>query len=449
MASVLERLVAAKHLLASADGDRTGVSKCQSDAVLALMQTTTVAAEDVGSIAAAVSEVSWATSSELSALLAAVGGMVKTPKKARVQMQDFEQVCAFLTQPLWELLLGSSDFFVKAEAAIEHFISLGLRNPSERSVANLTSLILLCCEGEAAKAMSTQQLRDTFLHMKAMIKRRLPKTASDVQRLGSSPAEFSVSHPAIYKRVFSEFPPVASRVDAFAVYTMGGSSIKMRDRGSASSSSSMRVGAVNDMQGMMQQAFVMAMQSMVRPQLAQHVPLTIFKGGHSTRMLFDRRPSEHALLSEGSLASASEACAEAQSANFVAAAATEGKPVAIVGDTPVPPSLPIAKPLPKRLSVDEAAAAVLKAMGKKSEDAVNRVVKRPAAACAASGTAEWGSKPPIVSIEASRSQVLYRSGLRGKGQSKTFKYTDAKSKKVAIAKANEMVVAEKRRRGLA
>ncbi len=58
------------------------------------------------------------------------------------------------------------------------------------------------------------------------------------------------------------------------------------------------------------------------------------------------------------------------------------------------------------------------------------------------------STSPLFSVEASRSQVLYRSGLCGKGQTKVFKYSNEKEKKKALASAEALVVAEKRRRCL-
>jgi hypothetical protein len=87
-------------------------------------------------------------------------------------------------------------------------------------------------------------------------------------------------------------------------------------------------------------------------------------------------------------------------------------------------------------------------MGKKA-DAAAVVRKRPAAA-SAPPTIDMPSvgKMPIFSVEASRSQVLFRSGLPGKGQGKVFTYSDEASKKRALASAREMVDAEKRRRRL-
>ena len=102
----------------------------------------------------------------------------------------------------------------------------------------------------------------------------------------------------------------------------------------------------------------------------------------------------------------------------------------------------------KTVDVDEATAAIIEAMGKKST-----VVKRPAAALGED--VELGldagidvGKPPRYGIEASRSQVMFRTGLQGQGQTKALKFHNEASKKKAIAEAEELVAAERRRRRL-
>ena len=108
---LLQRLHAVTSLLEhTAEHDLASVSKGQSDMVLHMMATADVSVDEVGAVAAAISAVPWATSDETSALLQAVGSMVKA-KKSRVQLQEFEHVCAFLTEPLWNMLIGQSDFF--------------------------------------------------------------------------------------------------------------------------------------------------------------------------------------------------------------------------------------------------------------------------------------------------------------------------------------------------
>ncbi len=71
--------------------------------------------------------------------------------------------------------------------------------------------------------------------------------------------------------------------------------------------------------------------------------------------------------------------------------------------------------------------------------------KRPTAA--ETGKPEKSSSP-LFSVEASRSQVLYRPGLCGNGQTKVSTYSNEKEKKRALASAQGLVLAEERHRAL-
>ena len=131
--------------------------------------------------------------------------------------------------------------------------------------------------------------------------------------------------------------------------------------------------------------------------------------------------------------------------------------------------------LPKK-SVDEACSVILGALRSKQKAASENCLKRPAAAtpnaglvkptkCAKTETgakakAEKGCKlekdampdkkgeKPTFSVERSRSQVLFRTGLRGAGQSTRLPFANDKEEAQAIKKAKSMVSAEKVRRGL-
>ena len=131
--------------------------------------------------------------------------------------------------------------------------------------------------------------------------------------------------------------------------------------------------------------------------------------------------------------------------------------------------------LPKK-SVDEACSVILGALRGKQKAASENCLKRPAAAtphaglvkptkCAKTETgakvkAEKGCKlekdampdkkgeKPTFSVERSRSQVLFRTGLRGAGQSTRLPFANDKEEAQAIKKAKSMVSAEKVRRGL-
>ncbi len=167
-------------------------------------------------MAAAISSVPWATASEAAVLLQAVGSMLSW-RKARKALQDFELVCSFLSEPMLDMLLGSSDFFAKADGLIEHFSRLGLRSPTERSVANLTSLLLFACEQSGAKSLSPQHVRDTFLHFKGMLKKELSRLPTAVAKLGTSPNDFRANNPGVYDAVFNRFPPVEPKIDPVSV----------------------------------------------------------------------------------------------------------------------------------------------------------------------------------------------------------------------------------------
>ena len=77
-------------------------------------------------------------------------------------------------------------------------------------------------------------------------------------------------------------------------------------------------------------------------------------------------------------------------------------------------------------------------------------MKRPASASAAAEAkaVQLEGKPPSFQIERTRSQVVYRSGLAGKGQTKSIKYNTEAEQRTAIATAGKMVAAERKRRKL-
>ena len=127
------------------------------------------------------------------------------------------------------------------------------------------------------------------------------------------------------------------------------------------------------------------------------------------------------------------------------AAAPEAAAAAPPPEAAPAPAHEEALPPPRNLrkSVDEATAAILGAMGKKSTGAM----KRLAAALGEAIDIE-NSKPPSFGVEASRSQVMFRTGLPGKGQIKALKFHNEASKKTAIAEAVQLVADERPRRGL-
>ncbi len=127
---LLQRLRGIQTLLETAAvDDRIAISKNQFDVAHHMMQGMYVSADRVGEVAAAISSVPWETASEATFLLQAVGSMV-SGRRTRTTLQNFELVCSFLSQPMWDMLLASNDLFVKADGLIDHFSRVGLRNPT-------------------------------------------------------------------------------------------------------------------------------------------------------------------------------------------------------------------------------------------------------------------------------------------------------------------------------
>ena len=237
--------------------------------------------------------------------------------------------------------------------------------------------------------------------------------------------------------------------------------MKMRDRSSgASSSLSMSSAVPNDMQLMFQHMMTSTMRSMLGGMRQDDVPLTFFKPGRGVKGLTAGETAGHSPMTPHhdavAVALSPSPAAWHDHPQNSSGTSLPAMPTAspLAASTPSIATTPAApkptSPVVKK-SVDEAAAAILAAMGKKKSTGAKDILKRPAAAMVGGSLDDDGhasGRPPIFSIEASRSQVLFRTGLAGKNQSKVFKYTNAASKAKAIAEAQKMVKAEQLRRGL-
>ena len=121
---------------------------------------------------------------------------------------------------------------------------------------------------------------------------------------------------------------------------------------------------------------------------------------------------------------------------------------------PEPSTVEPPSKMPRR-SVEEVTASIQKAMALKSEAKIAKkpaaVASRVAAAAVAKNVpakATPKAKPPTASVEWSRSQVLFRSGLTGPGQTHNFRFFDDASRVAALSQAKKMVREERIRRGL-
>jgi hypothetical protein len=280
-----------------------------------------------------------------------------------------------------------------------------------------------------------------------MIKRRAKSDAPATVPKLTHPADLQAIAPAIFNGVFSKSLPVPSRMPQMEL-ALAAASVPMRDRGGMGQRSVVPLhgNVQNPMQGMMQ-AFSQQIMQMIMSggvgRSMQHAPLPGLK-------LFTQQlspsPSPQLVDAVQQCTSSGSSSQRSSSAHRVPEVEEQDlrsivpkPPVPAVGD----------KPAARKCSVDDAAANLLAAMEIKKQ-----VKKRPAAAMAETNEGDGDgdipddAKPPFITIEHSRSQVLYRSGIRGSGQSKVFKFSCEATKAAAIRDAEAMVAREKRRRGI-
>jgi hypothetical protein len=463
-----QRLRACEAVLSDCDVGTHGLlSKGQSDIVLEMMSQTTISSDDIGPVTELILRCRWAEPSQKTALLKMVGSLTHSARP-RAKLQDFETLAMFISEQMWAALLNDDvDYHSKAALLCDHAVALQLRHPTEPTVGCMIALLLLCTEGPVkARSTSPAFQHDLCVSLKDMLKKRM-KTApfKVINKLGSDPALFMVEHPDIFAAVFAGGAPVRPKV-SLAEITAISNSFNLRNRQGgrgrektmnpfASSSSSSSSSGGDPFQAMMQQFMMQSMGAMLNKPgagsmfLPGGAQLQLFGGGATPL------PDAVQIEMQPRLALAAEP-------QLVLAA----PPLAAIAAAPLAAPPLEAAALPKR-SVDDAAAAIMDAMGKRADSREERKIamKRPASAetaekppaaaatamkrpaAAATGKPDKSSSP-LFSVEASRSQVLYRSGLHGKGQTKVFKYSNEKEKKRALASAEALVVAEKRRRCL-
>ena len=274
-ASLLQRLDAANELLSSCNHDEAAaISKGQSDALLQLMLTVRVQPDAIGPIAAKIAQVPWHAPEERNALLAGMGQMASS--RARAKMQNYEHVGCFLTEAQWRSLMSPElDFHGKAVLLCDHAASLGLRHPSEPTVAHMVGLLLVCSEGATkARALGQQYMRDVFLNIKNILKRRTKSPPVEtIEELGHDPAMFARQHPCTFQAIFASSPPVPPKVSLSEVSVIS-QGICMRDRKRGGSPSFGPPAGCADPMAMMWQ-WMQSMQAM------QPMPSMMSPGGRS------------------------------------------------------------------------------------------------------------------------------------------------------------------------
>ena len=468
---VRRRLHAAKWLLDDVQGtaEHAAVSRGQSDLVMAMFGSVKLDAADLGPIAELIAQCAWASPQEKAGLLTTVGQAVQTSSAARrAKYQNFGFLGCYLLDRHWAVLLDANiDYTLKVKTLSDQALALGLRTPSEETSARVTALLLLCIEGSAkARSLTSAYTRDVFVHVKKELKRRNPQEPLEkVSELSADVADFRAKYPRTYDAVFGREGPSLCKFQFAEIHAIA-SSIDQRIRPNSRAALSMM--PWDAMAHMMQ---TMAASSGAMPSMQMAAMLSMHMGnGGSLHFPQPRWPSlQPALMAAASAAQgaqsspqqirqvsfapllpvSTEASASGVPVSTEDSASGGGrKEVAIEVDNSTAEKGAPAKKVAKR-TVEDAAAVILAAMNKKT--VAKAALKRPAAASSKPPTSEVtaaDAKRPSYSVEWSRNQVVYRSGLKGPNQNQVFKFKNDKEREAAVSKAKKMVEAERKRRGL-
>lgn len=484
MEGIEDRIAGATTLLRASRGtpEFARVSQLQAECISAQCDGVVLSADNVAKLADLICEVPWASSEHRKHALTAVS---QRNGPSRAKLQDYEGILKFIPDRIWGILRApESDLITKLGVLVDYSIALGLRNPSEPTFATMTSLLLVCDQGsEAAQALPPQQVRDLFSHLKKEFRKRALKAnvVECIPALPENVASFAEKFPLTFQRAvgprgsFAKAP--FSALDVIAVRNK----VSMRQRGGAAQSlqpAAAATAAVNNPAAMLSAmlAFAQHFAPQFQPQVAADpIDLRILGGAPSLAIAnsplvrfgsnssLDASPARLGRLALGPPSTTTARTTTATATTAALPWSEEGRGTTRQGDTDGEGDTDgkddgdddkddedegdaegDEQPQRKapRLSVDEAAAKIMDSMK------AREVLKRPAAAGAGKSKAGAGeSKPPSWTNERSRSQILYRSGNKGSGQSRVFKYTDKKTMAAAIKQASDLVKAELARRG--
>ena len=292
--------------------------------------------------------------------------------------------------------------------------------------------------------------------MKAQLKQKGGTPPEAVGDLSPDPMHFRHNYPVTFNAVFCAAPPVHPKISMITAMSVW-EGTNMRARPPYSSGFSAEPAQENVVLRFME----MALQSMVGGMQSGQPRLQLSQPS-SRKPLLDRLPSTRSMSSLGWIDEL-PATPLRQSPTSIASTTAESSAAAPLLQSPISIAPTTSSPghaesegleelggkLQLKRSVDDAASLIMSAMAERKAAAESAAesgpmkrpaakqprtgpMKKPAAATTRAGT---GEKAPYISDEASRSQIMFRTGLKGDGQSKSFRYRDAKSKAAAIAKA--------------
>jgi hypothetical protein len=405
--------------------------------------------------------------------------------------QNYESAAHFVPQRVWEKIKeGSSDNF------FELLAKLGLRSPSEATFQAMAIIFMVAGDGEdKALSLSVESKNHVVKAVKKWWKKYIawPTTAPGralewIAKLPPTSSELLKECPTTYHLAYIEDTPSPCPI---SVSTMSA----MRE------TTRMRMGRVSKAAAptppSMMEAISQFMPALMQVMMPAFGQLQGMQGhaGSPLNLQFPQRPALRTpLMLQCGEEEVSTPCRSSSSSSL--SSFTQSSPVLPrAGTWPAAPNEPVLQPLPadvsqlevphddavgegcrkvdesvlqwitpikatsstkSKLSVSEAAAVVAEAYASKARSS-QRVMKRPAAALHLADEKDLEESPPKklgkcgekpnYCHEKSRLQFLARTGIKGKGQSTQFPYTNAATMKTAESKAKEFCRCELAKRG--
>ena len=500
---VLERLDAFATYLEAASKTPafTKVRSLQCEALLRVFDKCPLTMDRASRITAKLSSMMW-TSEQLGELSEKVASQISIEVASaadagtlagRSALQDFSHVAGYLTNKMWTFLSSTTvSHASKIETFLVHVCNLGCAYPTESSSQMFAAVLLMVTEGEGVNKLPPAVMLATVKSIKKEHKKLVKAGRVAATRPSNLPAaaeELQAKFPQLWKACFGEDHPIPCPIDLSILRNLS-SGIPMRASRASASAPLISIGtnfeaqATSMAQGMMQQMQQMQRFQEYTMQFMQSGSFPAFGqlGGSSSSSGFETPPRPQRLqMLEGTLASVSRGPLQLQPALRQAPAVVPELEAPAVPDPPplghehVKPIVEHADedeqkpPSTKRKSVDEATKLMLESMAankalsrEQAEDRAAAKIQSPKAKspkAKVKAKAKTKAKPAVPTVktpavakptkgwEHTRSQILCRTGLKGAGQSKAFKFKagDAASMKKATLQADRWIAAERKK----
>ena len=425
-------------------------------------------------------------------------------KVDRKSLQDYGAIVSYFTEEHWATLQGTASNICKMNLLLQHAVNLGCTCPTETTVHCLTALYFILGESpkKVEEEMSSQMRLESFKSLKAQLKRfasALSPVGPHVLKLPMQPEEFRLVHSGWWRLAFGESVPVACKLSAAVVHKFMALTPMRSSRSDAKPA--LQINAGLDMGPQAAQFANGFLKQLSEVQQVQAYTLQLLQGGQD-------HPQRQALPDQSPLAysrsAANSSLYEQRILNRMRQQplALEDRPAFAPALAPVPPPLvvevppavevesavpaiqtPPAPPVPpataklgrvekKRpldavLAVQDAlqvrsanktnaaAEGVSNKKAKRNDNkatgkAVNKpVVKATTKKFKPKEKPVSAAKPPHWAWEATRGQIMCRTGLTGAGQSHSIKFKGSRNSadaKRAEKEANEWVRVQSRKK---